>query len=66
LLSSTPPGLFARGKALDAQAQARDHAGARSGMEPLTPTLVDGAGRVTQSDPRAPKSVSRAVRAEAA
>lgn len=59
LLSSVPPGVFARGKAGDAQAQAKEYAGARSGLEPMTPTLQDGAGRVTQTDPRAPRAVSR-------
>ena len=63
LLTSSPPGLFARGKPMDAVAQAKDSAGARSGMEPLVPTLMDGGGRITQTDPRAPKGVTLANRA---
>ena len=59
MLAGPHPALFARGKALDAQAMAKDMTGARSGLEPLTPTLQDGAGRITQTDPRAPRQVVR-------
>jgi hypothetical protein len=51
--------VFARGKPADAAAQAKDHAEVKSGMEPMVPTLMDGAGKVIQSDPRAPRGVSR-------
>lgn len=59
MLTSNPPGVFARGKAADAQAQAKGYAGARSGLEPLVQTVQDGAGRVTQRDLRAPNSIVR-------
>jgi hypothetical protein len=40
--------------------QNKEHdAALRSGLEPLTPTLTDAAGRVIQSDPRASKSITR-------
>lgn len=59
LLASVPPGLFARGKAIDALAQAKDMAGARSGLEPLTPTIQDAAGKVIETDLRAPRAIVR-------
>ena len=59
ILSGEKPGLFARGKPAEAQAQAEKWADARSGLEPLTPTLQDAAGRILQTDPRVPRGVSR-------
>lgn len=59
LLTANPPGLFARAKAMDAQAQAKELAGVKSGLEPMVPTIINGAGEAVQRDPRAPRSVAR-------
>lgn len=51
--------ILAHEKPGEANIMAKDGATLRSGLEPLTPTLTDAAGRVIQSDPRASKSITR-------
>jgi hypothetical protein len=49
--------LFAHEKPVEVQAIAKDRVSLKTGLEPLTPTLADGGGRVYQTDPRAPRSI---------
>lgn len=54
--------IYAHEKPVEGEAWARDHAATRTGLEPLTPTVTDGGGRVVQNDPRAPRGVALADR----
>lgn len=57
--------IYAHEKPGEGEAWARDHAAVRTGLEPLTPNITDGGGRLVQSDPRAPRGVALADRAAA-
>ena len=52
--------IYAHEKPAEAEAWARDHVSIRTGLEPLTPTIADGGGRVIQTDPRTPRSIAAA------
>ena len=49
--------IFAHEKPHEAEAWAKDHASIKTGLEPLTPTVADGSGKIVQTDPRAPSNV---------
>lgn len=58
--------IYAHEKTGEGDAWAKDHKTTLSGLEPLVQTLADGAGRITQHDPRAPRSPVRDERPQEA
>lgn len=66
MLTCKPPLVFAHPSRASGDSMAKERASVRSGFEPLTPTLVDGGGKVIQSDPRVPASRNTVSLANAA
>jgi hypothetical protein len=66
MLQGPTPLVYAEVNRANGDAKAKERKEVRSGLEPMTPTLTDGGGKIYQTDPRAPRNATVAQSERAA